>query len=30
VTAYIFMIPLLAGFVKDWMIVSGYTNYGPN
>jgi CDP-diacylglycerol--glycerol-3-phosphate 3-phosphatidyltransferase len=29
--AYIFMIPLLAGFIKDWMIASGNTeNYGPN
>jgi CDP-diacylglycerol--glycerol-3-phosphate 3-phosphatidyltransferase len=28
VAAYIFMIPLLAGFVKDWMIVSGYTDLG--
>jgi CDP-diacylglycerol--glycerol-3-phosphate 3-phosphatidyltransferase len=28
--AYIFMIPLLAGFTKDWMIVSGYTKYGPD
>jgi CDP-diacylglycerol--glycerol-3-phosphate 3-phosphatidyltransferase len=23
-TAYVAMIPLLAGFVKDWMIVCGY------
>ena len=28
--AYIFMIPLLVGFAKDWMIVGGYRNYGPN
>jgi CDP-diacylglycerol--glycerol-3-phosphate 3-phosphatidyltransferase len=27
VAAYIFMIPLLAGFVKDWIIACGY---GPN
>jgi len=24
--AYIFMIPLMAGFAKDWMIASGYTS----
>ena len=30
VAAYIFMIPLLAGFTKDWMIAGGYTNYGSN
>ena len=31
VAAYICMIPLVAGFGKDWMIASGYTNnYGPN
>ena len=31
VAAYIFMIPLLAGFAKDWLIASGYTNkYGHN
>jgi CDP-diacylglycerol--glycerol-3-phosphate 3-phosphatidyltransferase len=28
VAAYIFMIPLLAGFAKDWMIAVGYTNPG--
>ena len=28
VAAYIFMIPLLAGFAKDWMIASGYTSQG--
>ena len=28
--AYIFMIPLLAGFAKDWMIAGGYTKYGPD
>ena len=28
VAAYIFMIPLLAGFAKDWMIAGGYTNLG--
>jgi len=28
VVAYILMIPLLAGFAKDWMIASGYTNLG--
>ena len=28
--AYIFMIPLLAGFTKDWMIASGNRTYGPN
>ena len=26
--AYIFMIPLLAGFAKDWMIAGGYTSQG--
>ena len=26
--AYIFMIPLLAGFVKDWLFASGYRNKG--
>jgi CDP-diacylglycerol--glycerol-3-phosphate 3-phosphatidyltransferase len=26
VAAYIFMIPLLAGFTKDWLVVSGYKN----
>jgi CDP-diacylglycerol--glycerol-3-phosphate 3-phosphatidyltransferase len=30
VAAYILMIPLLAGFAKDWMIAVGYTNYGPS
>ena len=25
IAAYIFMIPLLAGFVKDWLFVCGYT-----
>ncbi len=25
-TAYVFMIPLLAGFLRDWMIVCGYLN----
>ena len=30
VAAYIFMIPLLAGFVKDWLVVCGYKKYGPN
>jgi len=30
VAAYIFMIPLLVGFAKDWTIVSGYANDGPN
>jgi hypothetical protein len=24
--AYIFMIPLLAGFAKDWLVASGYRN----
>ncbi len=24
--AYLFMIPLLAGFVKDWLFISGYKN----
>jgi CDP-diacylglycerol--glycerol-3-phosphate 3-phosphatidyltransferase len=28
--AYIFMIPLLVGFTKDWMIASGYKNNGQN
>ena len=28
--AYIFMIPLLAGFAKDWLIAGGYIRYGPN
>jgi CDP-diacylglycerol--glycerol-3-phosphate 3-phosphatidyltransferase len=26
--AYIFMIPLLAGFAKDWLVASGYRNKG--
>jgi len=26
VAAYIFMIPLLAGFAKDWLVASGYRN----
>jgi CDP-diacylglycerol--glycerol-3-phosphate 3-phosphatidyltransferase len=28
VAAYFFMIPLLAGFAKDWLVVSGYKNKG--
>ncbi len=28
VAAYIFMIPLLAGFAKDWRIACGYKNIG--
>jgi hypothetical protein len=28
--AYVLMIPLWAGFVKDWMIASGYGKNGPN
>ena len=28
--AYILMIPLWVGFLKDWMIASGYGKYGPN
>jgi CDP-diacylglycerol--glycerol-3-phosphate 3-phosphatidyltransferase len=28
VAAYIFMIPLMAGFANDWMIAGGYTNLG--
>ena len=28
VAAYIFMIPLLAGFAKDWLVASGYRNEG--
>ena len=30
IAAYIFMIPLLVGFGKDWMIAGGYRTYGPN